>query len=321
MSRHRIVVTGGAGFIGSHLTEALLGRGCHVVVYDNLSVGRRENVPADADFVQGDVRDARAMVEVLSGAAAVFHLAARVSVRDSLRSFAEDADVNLLGTLRVIEACRQARPRALIMASSMAVYADSPGPSPVSEHYATEPISPYGLAKLAAERYCLLLCPSLGVRPVALRFFNTYGTRQSDTPYVGVISIFVRRLLGGGRPTIFGTGRQCRDFVHVSDIVRACILALETPGAVGAINVGTSRATSINDLAAMLCARIAPGVPPEYAPAQPGELANCIADIARAHQVLGYRPLVRMEDRIDEVIDYLRHQAEDVPAPRSADQA
>lgn len=321
MSRDRIVVTGGAGFIGSHLTEALLGRGYRVVVYDNLSVGRRENVPADADFIPGDVRDARAMAEVLDGAAAVFHLAARVSVRDSLRSFAEDADVNLLGTVRVLEACRQAPPRTLILASSMAVYADSPEPSPVSEHYATEPISPYGLAKLAAERYCLLLCPSLGVRPVALRFFNTYGTRQTDTPYVGVISIFVRRLLSGDRPTIFGTGRQCRDFVHVSDIVRACILALETPGAVGAINVGTGRATSVNDLAAMLCGRIAPEVRPDHAPAQPGELANCIADITRARQVLGYRPEARIEERIDEVIDYLRHQAAGLAAPRSEGQA
>ncbi len=308
MSVRRVVVTGGAGFIGSHLAEALLAHGCEVVVYDNLSLGRRENIPAGAEFVAGDVRDPERLLVALRGAHAVYHLAARVSIRDSLPHFAADADINLLGTLRVLQACATTRPERLILASSMAVYADSPQPAPVTETYRTEPISPYGIAKLAAEKYCLQVCPQIGVRPIVLRFFNTYGTRQTDTPYVGVISIFVRRLLRGAPAIVFGDGAQCRDFVHVSDIVAANVRALEADVAACVCNVGTGQATSVNQIAELLTERIAPHLTPQHAPSQPGELQNCVADVSRADRVLGYRPHVRLEERIGEVIDYLRAQ-------------
>lgn len=310
MGQGRVVVTGGAGFIGSHLTSALLARGREVVVFDNFSTGRRENVPAAAQVVEGDVRDAARLTAALRGAEAVIHLAARVSVRDSLAHFGEDADVNVLGTLRVLEACAAARPQRFILASSMAVYADSSLPTPVPESYATEPISPYGVSKLAAERYCLQIAPQFGVRPMILRFFNTYGTRQTDTPYVGVISIFIRRLLRGEAPTVFGSGEQCRDFVHVSDIVAANLLALEADVAACVCNVGTGHATSVNRIAELLCARIAPHLTPRRAPGQPGELQNCVADVSTAARVLGYRPQGRLEERIDEVIDYLRREVD-----------
>lgn len=309
MGIRRVLITGGAGFIGSHLTEALLARGLEVVVYDNLSTGQRENVPAAAEFVEGDIRDVARLSAALRGAQAVHHLAARVSVRDSLPNFADDADINLMGTLRVLQACAAAKPERMILASSMAVYADSPTPAPVAESYATQPLSPYGVAKLAAEHYCLQIAPHIGVKPMILRFFNTYGTRQTDTPYVGVISIFIRRLLRGEVPTIFGAGTQCRDFVHVSDIVAANICALEADAAACVCNVGTGRATSVNQIAALLTQRIAPQLTPRYAPAQPGELQNCVADVTQAGRVLGYQPQGRLEERIDEVIEYLRRQA------------
>lgn len=306
MSKGRVIVTGGAGFIGSHLTAALLEGGRQVVVYDDLSTGRRENLPKGAEFVEGDIRDIERLRTVVNGASAVFHLAARVSVRDSLRCFADDADVNVLGTLRVLEACRQDPPERFILASSMAVYADSPSPAPVPESYPAEPLCPYGVAKQAAERYCLQVCPLMGIRPLILRFFNTYGTRQTDTPYVGVISIFIRRLLRGEAPVVFGSGEQCRDFVHVSDIVAANLLALETEAASCVCNVGTGRATSVNQIAALLCERIAPQIAPLRSPSHAGELQNCVAEVSAAHRVLGYEPQARLEDRIDEVIDYLR---------------
>jgi len=308
MSVRRVVVTGGAGFIGSHLAEALLARGCEVVVYDNLSMGRRENIPVGAEFVEGDVRDPERLLTALRGAHAVYHLAARVSIRDSLPHFAEDAEINLLGTLRVLQVCTQTRPERFVLASSMAVYADSPQPTPVPEGYRTEPISPYGVAKLAAEKYCLQVCPQIGMRPIVLRFFNTYGTRQTDTPYVGVISIFVRRLLRGEPAVVFGTGEQCRDFVHVSDIVAANVRALEADVAACVCNVGTGRATSVSQSAALLTERIAPHLTPQYAPSQPGELQNCVADVSQTERVLGYRAQARLEERIDEVIEYLRAQ-------------
>lgn len=311
MPARRVLITGGAGFIGSHLADALLARGCEVIIYDNLSTGRRENVAQAAKLIEGDVRDGERLGAALRAVDTVFHLAARVSIRDSIRHFAEDADINLTGTLRVLEACRNAPPRRLVFASSMAVYADSPTPAPVHEDYATEPLSPYGLSKLAAEKYVLRLAPHLGVEPVVLRLFNTYGTRQIDTPYVGVASIFIRRLLAGQPPCIFGDGEQRRDFVHVSDIVAACLLAMEGSQSGFVANVGTGRATSVNELAALLCERIAPPLRPQYAPAPPGELRNCIADISTARQRLGYEPRARLEERIDEVIAYLRARARD----------
>lgn len=309
MSIRRVVVTGGAGFIGSHLTEALLARGLEVVVYDNLSTGQRDNVPTGAELVEGDIRDLEHLTAAMRGAQAVHHLAARVSVRDSLPNFAEDAEINLLGTLRVLQACAATKPQRMILASSMAVYADSPTPAPVAESYATRPLSPYGVAKLAAEHYCLQIAPHIGVRPMILRFFNTYGTRQTDTPYVGVISIFIRRLLRGEAPTIFGAGTQCRDFVHVSDIVAANVCCLEADTDACVCNVGTGRATSVNQIAALLTQRLAPQLAPRHAPAQPGELQNCVADVAQAARVLGYHPRGKLEERIDEVIEYLRRQA------------
>lgn len=312
MSSKRVLVTGGAGFIGSHLTDALLTRGYRVAVYDNLSMGRRSNVPKDAEFIHADMQDRARLEQALRGVDVVYHLAARVSIRDTSDKFIEDAQTNLMGTLNLLAACGAVRPQQLVLASSMAVYADSPTPAPVSESYPARPISGYGIAKLAAERYCLQLCPQWGVSPTVLRFFNTFGPRQTYTPYVGVITIFIKRLLAGEPLRIFGTGEQSRDFVHVSDIVSGCLRAIEAPADADQeriFNIGTGRATSVLEIAAMLNERLAPRSTPEFAPAQPGELHNCVADIDRARRVLAYAPQSTLDDRIDEVIEYLKKES------------
>jgi UDP-glucose 4-epimerase len=300
------LVTGGAGFIGSHLVDALVARGDAVVVYDDLSMGSVANVPSVAEFVEGDIRNTAKLAQALCGVDAVFHLAARVSIRSSADHFVEDADINVLGTLSLLRACAGLSVQKLVFASSMGVYADSVAPVPVAESYPTRPISPYGIGKLASESYCLQICPTLGIQPVALRFFNTYGTRQTFTPYVGVITIFVRKLLAGEPPVIFGNGEQCRDFIHVSDLVAANLLALDSDVSECVINVGTGQATSVNEIAELLCARIAPQIRPQYAERVQGELQNCVADITLARKLLGYEPNAAVATHIDEVIEYLR---------------
>jgi UDP-glucose 4-epimerase len=289
----RVLVTGGAGFIGHHLAHALVRRGVGVTVLDDLSMGRRENVPAAARLVEGDVRDPAAVRDALDGVDAVLHEAAIVSIRASVEHFVRDADVNLMGTLNLLQQMAGRPIRRAVLASSMAVYADSPRPEPLAEHAPTDPIAPYGAAKLAAERYWLMMGAQSGIPTTVLRYFNTYGPNQTFTPYVGVITIFIRRLLAGQAPVIFGDGEQRRDFVHVDDIVRANLGVLDAADADVAgrvFNVGTGHATSVNVVAAGLIDVLAPGTRPEYAPAQAGELRNAIADPSALAAVLGWTP-------------------------------
>ena len=304
-SFQRALVTGGAGFIGHHLARALLDKGLAVTVLDDLSVGRLENVPDGARFVRGDVRDDRALEAALEGVDCVCHEAALVSVRASVDRFVEDADVNLMGTLALLRAMARARVRSGILASSMAVYADHPRPEPVSESAATVPISPYGVAKLAAERYWLLLSEAAGIRATVLRYFNTYGPGQTFTPYVGVITIFVNRLLAGERPVIYGDGEQCRDYVHVQDVVAANLLALDRSADGRIYNVGTGRGTTVNAIAAELTSRLAPAIEPLREPARPGEVRNSIADIGAIRRELGFAP-TRSDLEYDDVIAWWR---------------
>jgi len=306
MEYRRALVTGGAGFIGSHLVERLLSEGLQVVVLDDLSVGKRKNVPAGAEFVLGDVRDPDAVATAISDVDVVFHLAARVSIRASIAGFYEDAETNLMGTLNVLRACAAHGIKKFVYASSMAVYADAPHPVPLPETYSTVPISPYGVAKLASERYAMLVADQAGFKTVALRYFNTYGPRQTFTPYVGVITIFIQRLLRGEPPVIFGDGEQCRDFVYVGDVVEAtfCAMLSDVHGEV--FNIGSGTSTSVNQIASLLCSRLRPDIVPRYAPEHPGELRNSIADISKARRLLGYEPQGRLEEKIDEVIAWNR---------------
>ena len=306
MTHTKALVTGGAGFIGGHLSAALVEHGLDVTVFDNLSLGQRENVPTEAKLIVGDVRDTEALSAAAKGCDVIYHLAARVSIRDSLDKFTEDADINLMGTLSVLRACREVQPTKLVLASSMAVYADSPTPDPVRENYTTAPISPYGISKLSSEHYVRQLGAAMGITPVVLRFFNTYGTRQTDTPYVGVISIFVRKLLRGETPMIFGDGGQCRDFVHVSDIVAGNLAALDYEGAGCTVNLGTGVASSVNDVAAAICKEMNYDGEFPHAEARAGELRNCVADPTLATETIGYTAKNHFPSRLDEVIDWLR---------------
>jgi UDP-glucose 4-epimerase len=307
MSSETILVTGGAGFIGSHLCEALLKEGHQVRVLDDLSVGHRENVPKECEFIQGSVLQESILEKALRSVTVIFHEAARVTIRGSVDQFESDAETNLMGTLRVMRQAGKASVRRFVYASSMAVYSDSEKPIPVSEHHPTDPVSPYGIAKLAAEQYVLMVCKELGMEPVVLRYFNTFGTRQAFTPYVGVITIFITRLLQNQGIVIFGDGKQTRDFVHVSDIVQANLLALKSQSASGKImNVGSGRGTTVLQVAQLLKEKIFPEANITFEPARPEELRNSIADISEAVRILGYHPRTHLDSQINEVIDSLR---------------
>jgi UDP-glucose 4-epimerase len=298
------LVTGGAGFIGSHLTRALLADGRRVTVIDNLSVGRREAVAEGARFVHGDIRGEAAVADALRGVDCVFHLAAQVTIRGSFNRFVEDLDTNVMGTARLLRALDREQVKWFTLASSMAVYADAPSPAPIDEDHPKRPLSPYGVGKLAAEDVSHHILEGHGIPFTAVRFFNTYGPGQTFTPYVGVLTIFITKLLRGEPITIFGDGEQQRDFIHVSDIVDG---AKSTPGKPpGRYNLGTGRGTSLNQLAAMVVARLAPGTVPSYAPVHAGELRFSIADISAARRALGFSPTHSLPRDIDNVVAWVR---------------
>jgi UDP-glucose 4-epimerase len=300
------LVTGGAGFIGSHLTRALLAEGRRVTVIDNLSVGRREAVPEGARFVQGDIRDEAAIADALKDVDCVFHLAAQVTIRGSFDRFQEDLDTNVMGTARLLRMVDRERVKWFTLASSMAVYADADSAAPIDESHLKRPLSPYGVGKLAAEDVSSQILDARGIPFTAVRFFNTYGPGQTFTPYVGVLTIFITRLLRGEPITIFGDGEQQRDFTHVSDIVAGTIA---TPGRPpGRYNLGTGRGTSLNQLAAMVLAKLAPEQKPKHADAQAGELRFSVANIDAARNALGYAPKRSLQHDLDDVIAWVRER-------------
>jgi UDP-glucose 4-epimerase len=304
MNFQHALVTGGAGFIGSLLTRHLLAAGRQVTVLDNLSVGRREAVADEARFVHGDIRDEAALTDALSEVDCVFHLAAQVTIRGSFDRFYEDLDTNVMGTARLLRAVDPGRVKWFTLASSMAVYADAPSPAPIGESHATVPISPYGIGKLAAEGVSRQILAARGIPFTAVRYFNTFGPGQTYTPYVGVITIFVTRLLAGESITVFGDGEQQRDFVHVDDIVAGTMASVGR--APGTYNLGSGRGTSLNQLASLLAARLRPNARPTHAPPQAGELRYSVADITAARTELGYQPTRRLETDLDGVIADIR---------------
>ena len=300
------LVTGGAGFIGSHLTRSLLAEGRRVTVLDNLSVGRREVVPDGARFVHGDVRDEAAIADALAGVDCVFHLAAQVTIRGSFDRFHEDLDTNVMGTARLLKAVDQTQVKWFTLASSMAIYADADSPRPIGESHPKRPLSPYGVGKLAAEDVSQQILEARGIPFTATRFFNTYGPGQTYTPYVGVLTIFITRLLRGESITVFGDGEQQRDFIHVEDIVAG---TKATPGrSPGRYNLGTGRGTSLNELAAMVLAKLAPDQKPKHAEAQAGELRFSVADIGAARRALGFSPTRSLQHDLDDVIEWVRER-------------
>ena len=299
----RALVTGGAGFIGSHLVERLLGLGHEVRVVDDFSTGKRENVApfvkegGKLEVVEADIRNGWKMRELADGCEVIFHEAAIVSVPYSVEHPQETHDVNLQGTLNVLEAARHAKTRRLVFASSAAVYGDAPG-LPKHEGMLPTPIAPYGLEKLTSEHYLAIFARLYGVETVSLRYFNVFGPRQDpSSAYSGVISIFAERAKRGDALTIFGDGLAYRDFVYVEDVVQANLLAAETPGISGrAFNVARGAQTSMNDLAAMIGRIAGRELVVKHEAARAGDITESIADIGKAQKELGFAPKVAVEE-------------------------
>ena len=295
----RALVTGGAGFIGSHVAEGLLARGDEVTILDDLSDGRRENVPAGARLVEGDIRDPAA-VFAEAKPELCFHLAAQKDVRVSVARPDHDADINILGTVRVLEAARELGAQVVFSSTGGAIYGECE--EPAREDKEREPLAPYGTSKLAGEEYLAMYNRLYGTRHVSLRYGNVYGPRQDPHGEAGVVAIFFSRLLDGETPQIFGDGKQTRDYIYVGDVVRATLASQDVDG--GVYNVGTGRETSVVELLE-LCVRVAgKDVEPEFAPARPGELQRSVLDPGRAVDELGWRPERSLEEGLRETWEW-----------------
>jgi UDP-glucose 4-epimerase len=298
----RTLVTGGAGFIGSHLVDALLARGDAVTVVDDLSSGRTSNLAgalqAGAALERVDIRDAGALGRAVAGARpqVVFHLAAQVDVRRSLADPAFDARTNVEGTVNVLEACRAAGTERVVFASTGGAIYGETDVLPTPETVEPLPMAAYGQSKFCAERYLGLYDRLYGMSTIALRFGNVYGPRQDPHGEAGVIAIFCGRLRAGERPTIFGDGRQTRDYIYVADLVEALLRAGDLDAG-GVVNVGTEEETSVLDIVAHLAELHGPDAPePQFAAARLGELDRSCLDAGRARELLGWRSRTPIAD-------------------------
>lgn len=291
----RALVTGGAGFIGSHLVDALVAEGAEVLVLDDLSRGREGLVNPGASLVRADLAGPEAGEAVLRFAPeVVFHLAAQASVPVSLADPAADARTNILGTLNLLEACRRAGTRKVVYASSAAVYGD-PRYLPVDEKHPLSPLSPYGVSKYTVELYLGVYHAVHGLDWTALRYANVYGPRQDALGEGGVVAVFVERLRRGEPLDVFGDGEQTRDFIFVGDVVRANLAAARA-GSGQALNVGTGRATGVNTLVAQLSALAGRPLEVRYLPARPGDIRHSYLANGEARRALGWEPAVALAE-------------------------
>ena len=290
----RVLLTGGAGFIGSHIAEHLLARGHDVAIVDDLSSGKRENVPEGAGFYEMDVRTGCAEIFEEFAPQALSHQAAQMDVRRSVREPDFDAGVNVIGTLRLLENCVRYEVGKVVFASTGGAIYGEQHEFPAPENHPQYPVSPYGVSKLAAERYLHFYHAQYGLPYAALRYANVYGPRQDPHGEAGVVAIFSRNLALGRGSVIFGTGEQTRDYVYVEDVARANVRALEGDAPSSALNIGTGLETSVNALYQLLRETSGGDFPPEHAPAKPGEQLRSAVDPERAARVLGWRPEVEL---------------------------
>jgi len=305
----KTVVTGGAGFIGSNLVDALVERGDTVAVIDNLSTGKRSNldraVQAGAALHLVDVRDVDKVTEIVSDVRpqVVFHLAAQIDVRSSVEYPAADATINVLGTITILEAARLAGVDRVVNTSTGGGLYGEADLLPTPENYEIKPLAPYGQSKYASEGYCSLYTRLHGLSTVSLRYGNVYGPRQDIHGEAGVVAIFCGHLIDGRRPTVFGDGRQTRDWVEVGDVVRANLLAAESALS-GPINIGHGRETSVLDLLDALRDVSAVGhLPdPEFAPERAGEVRRSCLDVSRARRELGWEAEVQLRDGLRRIL-------------------
>jgi nucleoside-diphosphate-sugar epimerase len=303
------LVTGGAGFIGSHLTSALLASGARVRVIDNLSTGYRENlaeIDGDIDFVNASITDQNSLTRALEDVEIVFHEAAIPSVPRSVNAPLETHESSVNGTFTLLLAARDQKVRRVIYAASSSAYGDQPE-SPKRESMRPDPLSPYAVAKLVGEYYCQVFTRSYGLETVSLRYFNVFGPRQDPgSEYSGVISRFVSALQSGERPVIYGDGEQSRDFTYISNVVDANLRAAASSAAIGkTINIGNGESVTVNQLLQTLKELSGrPNVTAEYRDARPGDVRHSLADLSLANSLLGYTPQVGLEDGLRLTLDW-----------------
>ena len=304
------LVTGGAGFIGSHIAQTLVARGKTVRVFDNLSTGHLSNMDGFRDrieFVEGDLVDAGVVAEVVQGVDCVFHQAALASVPRSVEAPLDTNASCATGTLTLLDAARRAGVRRVVYAASSSAYGDQPH-SPKRETDVPGPLSPYAAAKLAGEHYCQAFTATYGFETVALRYFNVFGPRQDpDSPYSAVIPLFITAMLSGRQPVIYGDGLQSRDFSFVSNVVDVNLLAADAQGVAGRMfNVGNGKSTDLLTLIDVLNRLLGTDVKPTHAPPRAGDVRESLADITQAGELLGYEPRVGFEEGLQKSIDYYR---------------
>lgn len=306
----RALVTGGAGFIGSNLARELLSRGHQVAVLDNFSTGHLSNLDdTDVTVVEGDLRSYERVAAAVNGVEVVFHQGALPSVPRSIQDPLTSTAVNVEGTLNVLLAARDAGVRRVVFASSSSVYGNAPG-MPRREDQALAPLAPYAVAKLAAEQYCMVANRVYGVETVALRYFNVFGERQDPlSGYAAVIPKFIRMMLEGEAPTIFGDGETSRDFTHIENVIQANLAAAEAPTAAGRVlNVAIGTSHTLNQLVAILRDLLGSDLEPKYADPRPGDVPESLADISLAKEIIGYSPSVGFEEGLERTIEWIRGQ-------------
>lgn len=300
----RALVTGGAGFIGSNLSTALLAEGHEVVVLDDLSSGYRENVPDGVELHVGDVSDPDVVRAAVNRCDLIFHLAASVGNTRSIEYPLHDSQVNLLGTLAVLEAARQQGVERIVLSSSAGVFGELKT-IPIREDHPTDPDSPYGVSKLAAEKMCLVYNRLYTLKNVCLRYFNVYGPRQRFDAYGNVIPIFAEHILRGEPIHIFGDGEQTRDFVNVRDVVRANYLAGTHPTVSGVFNIGSGSRVTINCLAQMMVGIAQRETAVVHVAARPGDVRDSLASVDQARSGFGFEPTVPLAEGLAEYLEWL----------------
>jgi UDP-glucose 4-epimerase len=312
----RALVTGGAGFIGSNLAKLLLDEGHEVVILDNLTTGyvrnveglKREPDPGTLTFIEGDVRDADLVERAMAGCAVVFHLAASVGNKRSIENPIDDSEINVIGTLRILEAARRLGVRKVVYSSSAATFGELKR-LPIAEDHPAEPDSPYGVSKLAAEKMCLAYAKLFGLETICLRYFNVYGVNQRYDAYGNVIPIFATQMIEQSPVTIFGDGEQTRDFINVRDVAMANYKASLATGVWGAFNIGSGTRVTINGLVELMSR--AGGFTPTVRHAEPraGDVRHSLADVTAASRAFGFRPTVGLSEGLWEYVDWAGAEA------------
>ncbi|MEI7661402.1 MAG: SDR family oxidoreductase [Bacteroidota bacterium] len=308
MKNKNVLVTGGAGFIGSNLVKHLVRDGNSVTVLDNFMSGYRSNLEPfpSVRIIEGDVRDEKAVELAMKGIETVFHLAASVGNKRSIDHPIIDAEINILGTIRILEAARKEGVRKIVVSSSAGIFGELKT-IPIREDHPIEPDSPYGCTKLCEEKLCLVYAKLYDIEAVALRYFNVYGPNQRFDAYGNVIPIFVFRMLQDEPLLIYGDGEQTRDFVHVDDVVQANIKAADSIGVSGAFNIASGKRVTINRLVEIITRHNQNPVQIEYGPERPGDVRHSLSDLTLAHQRINYVPSVDLEKGIEEYLAWAQN--------------